>query len=942
MRNAITLTLNPRLLFRVPQFPIDARLIDHWPALQASIKLSSPEFYKVIEKIAAEDIEALPQRIQDTIHKYFNRARFRATPYGSFAAVGLGYLHHQAGQKGITIHKEQQLYGFVDWKNIDEISVSPEDIINEDLCLISNNSYYPVKKSLRYISHFEGCFQLSDILTDTATVAILQLCLAPIRYSDLLKSVQKANIGVENLKGLVAQLIDLQLLFTSKHPNIIGADYFNRIGFQQQPGKPSYVIAKRKVSSGALDTGMFRQLPEMVHHLHQLLPPQEDTSLQRFIERFNQKFGMSEIPLLQCLDPETGIGYDDLEHLAGSEELINRFAGNRDLQATDRKTFLEKSIGSQLHQWEPVKQPVIHLEHIQTEEQENTLPLPNSLSILLSITQEGMVMESLGGCTANALLGRFSLGNQDITRYCSEIAAAEQNANFEILFFDIAYMAENGVDNVNRRAAIYPYQLSLLNYDTSADPLCLNDIYVSIRGHEVVLRSRKLNKRLVPRIASAYNYNRSDLAVFRLLCDLQHQGIQSNLQFNLQDLFPHARYYPRVQYKQYILSPAKWKIEAKEIQAGNNAAELAACLKNMGIGRYAKTGVSDQTLFLDTQNESDLNLLLRLMQNKDTFYLEEAFLPSIDIIKDEDGHSYQNQILLCLGHDREIYKGYSIKEQINPGSVSKIIPPGEDWLYFELYCHAYRSDEILAEQITDYLGQYRPLIKKWFFIRYSENGNHIRLRLLLHDPAEAMQLIAALSNLLKGNLESGIISDVQLKTYHRETERYSLAGMEAVESHFYSDSEYVLNLVQAMFSDQDKYHLCARLIEEIRQSGIFPTDQFTGLIRHNSMGYNREHQIKTEDFKELNAAYKVYRQHSAPELTAAVANTFSHFSASFIRTLEQCPIERKEQLFSDLLHMHVNRLFSSNQRTHEMILYYFLDKECQYKKHFGKANSNCK
>lgn len=932
-----SLTLNPQLLFRVPQFPVDARLTEHWAALKESIKISSPDFYHIIENVKAEDIEGLSQRVQDTIYKYFNRAKFRATPYGSFAAVGLGDLHDQSEKKGIRIQKEQHLYRFVDWKDIDATSISLEDIINQNLSLVSNNSVYPIKNALRYISHFEEGFQLSDIVLDQVSAEVLKLCEAPILYRGLLKAIDTFKIDTGHLRQAIMQLIDLQLLFTSKHPNIIGPDYFSRIGFQQQPGKQAYVIAQRKVLSGTVDKQLFRELPELIHKMQQLLPPQENAYLQRFIKRFSHKFGMAEIPLLQCLDPETGIGYDDLEHLAGSEELINRFAGNRNVQSTEKKSFLEKSIGSQLHQCEPVEQPVIRLESIKTGEQENTLPLPNSLSALLSITQEGIVMESLGGCTANALLGRFSLGNQEITCYCREIVAAEQKANPEILFFDVAYMAESGIDNVNRRAAIYSYQLSLLNYDTSAAPLSLNDIYISIRGNEVFLRSQKLNRRLVPRIASAYNYNRSDLAVFRLLCDLQHQGIQSNLQFNLQDLFPLAHYYPRVQYKQFILSPAKWKIEANDAQLGNTTVQMAAYLKRIGIAGLVKIGVSDQTLFLDTQKETDLGFLFRLIQNKETFYLEEAFLPSIDIIKDEDGHSYQNQILLCLSNDQEIYKGYAIQEQTNPVSVRKIIPPGEDWLYFELYCHAYRSDEILAEQITDYLEQYRPLIKKWFFIRYNENGNHIRLRLLLHDPADSMQLIAALSNLLKEDLESGIISDIQLKTYYRETERYGLAGMEAVETHFSTDSEYVLNMVRAMFPDHDKYHLCARLVENIRQSGVFQPEILTQLLQRNSLGYNQEHQIKTKDFKELNGAYKLYRQHSPIALSSAVESAFSMFSASFIKTLEQCPTWRREQLFSDLMHMHVNRLFPTNQRTHEMILYYFLDKECQYKKYSGKV-----
>ncbi len=102
-------------------------------------------------------------------------------------------------------------------------------------------------------------------------------------------------------------------------------------------------------------------------------------------------------------------------------------------------------------------------------------------------------------------------------------------------FFDIAYQAEKKVDNVNRRKQLYPYELPILTWSESDNPLDLNDLLVTIEQQEVVLKSKKLDKRLLPRIASAYNYTRSDLAVYRFLCDIQSQGILTNLSFKLRD-----------------------------------------------------------------------------------------------------------------------------------------------------------------------------------------------------------------------------------------------------------------------------------------------------------------------------------------------------------------------------------------------------------------------
>jgi len=68
--------------------------------------------------------------------------------------------------------------------------------------------------------------------------------------------------------------------------------------------------------------------------------------------------------------------------------------------------------------------------------------------------------------------------------------------------------------------------------------LLLSDLWVRYENNEIILESKKLGKRVIPRLSSAYNYNHSDLPVFRFLCDLQHQSIQSNLTLNLSSLFP--------------------------------------------------------------------------------------------------------------------------------------------------------------------------------------------------------------------------------------------------------------------------------------------------------------------------------------------------------------------------------------------------------------------
>lgn len=79
------LIINPTIIYRTSKFPLNATLENHWDELKDTIKIASPDFYKVIKDIPKEELTDLAPNISFTIWKYFNRAKYRATPFGTFA-----------------------------------------------------------------------------------------------------------------------------------------------------------------------------------------------------------------------------------------------------------------------------------------------------------------------------------------------------------------------------------------------------------------------------------------------------------------------------------------------------------------------------------------------------------------------------------------------------------------------------------------------------------------------------------------------------------------------------------------------------------------------------------------------------------------------------------------------------------------------------------------
>jgi thiopeptide-type bacteriocin biosynthesis protein len=935
------LKISPTVLFRVPKFSYEEQIQNNWEELKSAISESSKEFYDIIKNIGVEEFEHLPPKIKFTLWKYFNRAKFRATPYGSFAGYGLFNMTDTGQATPIVVENHQTVKALIDWPYKSTIDISIDKLIIAGYKIITNSTQYKVSEKHRYLAKSEDGFELCEHTCDPISEAILNQCEHGITVVSLIHQLISGDIGYDMLTGKIGELIEIQLLLTELHPNIIGEDYFQRIKVTGSVEIPKYLIAERHYRKGTLPANALEHLPGLIKTLNSIAGSQNNEALETFIRGFARKFEQREVPLMEALDPEIGVGYNALESITVADDFVKQFAGREKKEsATDLFKVLlrDELLGSGSS-----SKPTLMLSELFKSEEHETDPLPNSFSAIVTVANELICLESLGGCTANALLGRFTLGDDVLINHCQRIAVEEQEANPDVMFFDLAYMDENHVDNINRRGQIYETQLSILNYDTSGHPIQLSDIMVCVKANKLVLRSKSLNKRLIPRMCSAYNYSRSDLSVFRLLCDLQYQGIKTLPEFKLETMFPKLKYYPRVRYKNILVATSKWRIKDM-VQYFDKNPTIEKCryfLQSRQVSRYFKTGFADQTLCFDLFNDQDLEALIRIINKDPDLLLTEVAVPNHVAVTDVEGKPYFAEFIVTLSHNETIYQGFSRNEELPGKHVPSIYPPATKWLYFEIYCHPIRANSILQQYINPFIRKHENAIDQWFFIRYNENGEHLRLRLKMTEDSKSHTLTSDLTNLLFDDLQSGIINDLQIRTYKREIERYHPEHIDAIELHFHTDSEFTISLLNDLPDEFQCYQLCYRIFEAVAEADLFGQTEMMNVVFANSEYFNDEHQLKPEDYKNLNERYRLYLQAAPYILSDLQGRRFTKLLQSFIDVLKDCKAEIRVQLFRDMLHMHVNRLFSDHQRTHEMIIYYFVLKDMKRKsalQSFADAN----
>jgi len=904
-----SLQLMPDVICRTPAFSPGDQLNDHWPVLKQMIREASPAFFYIIAELSYKELTQASEKVQHTLWKYFNRARYRATPFGRFAAINV----LPVSASPAVLQREPVVRNLTDWAEKDNLLGDMQELVKASNLFRSNATYYELGNEVRYVRNINGQFELAAVSMFPELIAMLALCSERSVAREEICGQMRAEfvLADSSVNSLLEQLVHRQLLIAERFPNITGRDYFKRLQLPVQQTK-IYSLSTREVKCGGFNPIPLRLVPEYIDFIKDFIPENKSSHLEAFSREFTRKFDGKVIPLALALDPEAGVGYGDViqsitqgEWSSLVESLQSREKPRKPFNFNAEHKFLLNSIA---------KGETIRLETFERKSQGSVSTLPNTLSVMCRYWRGQAIIENAGGCTANALLGRFTQASNQVMLVGKQIAAIEEKANPGTLFFDVAYQAEKNVDNINRREILYGAELPILTWSCHSSAIALADILVTVKQGEVILWSKQHRKRLIPRIASAYNYKRSDLALYRFFCDLQHQGLCSDLNFSLPDFLPGLDYYPSVVYKDLIISPASWKFDNSIKSLG----QLKDWLGQNGINFMFKCGRSDQTLCFDPGKDIDLEVFIQFSKQtpEQELYISEALIDEASGVRDEGGKSYAAQYIAHYFNEKKIYKTYPITVA---SPEAPVYFPGSEWLYFEIYTHPSRADEVLSCFIRPFIIKHKKVLRKWFFIRYTESGPHIRLRLQLKDITTGYQLNNDLLKQLQPLCTNGLIADVQLKTYRPEAVRYGARRMQLVEAFFQKDSAYILRLISTGATSDLLYQLCLLLMNKLYTMAIPDHHHRVTAVRAMAEQFANERGFTTAHYKMINQSFEKLKK-DLPSLKISVG-----YEQAFCKIIAACDHEQEKlSMLADLIHMHINRVFNSDQRVHEAILYQYL------------------
>jgi len=262
-----------------------------------------------------------------------------------------------------------------------------------------------------------------------------------------------------------------------------------------------------------------------------------------------------------------------------------------------------------------------------------------------------------GGCAAN-LLSRFAYLNEEIDSFIKEIIVQQESkTDDKTIFAEILHLPEDRIGNIQMHPTHRKHGIAYLsnpNNSSLIQTLEANDIMVSTpNGKTIQLRSKKLNRIVIPVLTTAHNYS-TGLPIYYFLCALQQQ-YNNSFQFNWGNYFSNKARLPRVRFDNVILSPATWLVSYSDFPKNEKKEHGEEYMERVNKWRAVKGMPNvvllvegDNKLYIDFSNEICVKILLKQLKKTGSVLMEEFLFSSTKHPLVNRGNKwFTNELIIC-------------------------------------------------------------------------------------------------------------------------------------------------------------------------------------------------------------------------------------------------------------------------------------------------------
>jgi len=704
------------------------------PMVQEAIFLASPDLYQQMQEWLKGELrdKKKAERLIHSMMRYIIRMSSRPTPFGLFAGFNLGKWAEETRVE-LPSRQEYGRHTRLDMNYLCALALdlAKHPVIKKSIRFYPNSSIYRVGNQLRYVEYrYLKARRTHHIVAVDHSEYLQRVLEAAARgayLEDLVALLVDEEITEAEAREFIEELIESQLLVNDLEPAITGPEFLDQImailkgipgidEIKQTVEKIRQILEQTDKSPIGTTIPRYQEIVDTVKPLGtefelkfmfqtDMIKPAKHctlasriaadvlkgmemmnrltlrpgtTTLSQFCEAFQERYETREIPLLQALDTECGIGFRQNDQAGDISPLVDDLAvPARGGEGSDLKWDRLQSMLFQKY-----KQSVAENKFEVTLTEKDLEPfearwddLPDTLSAMVQVIRgidgdnprEQIMITGFGGSSAGNLLGRFCHADQRTFDFVKEIAAKEAELNPDVILAEIIHLPESRLGNILLRPVLRDYEIPYLGKPAVPGEFQLNlaDIMVSVQGNRVILRSKRLNKEIIPHLTSAHNYSRNALPIYHFLAELQTQNLRGGAGFGWGALANEYEFLPRVVYQNLVVSPATWNIKDEEIEPLvkiNDDEKLLAAVqewrKKRRIPAYVAQVDADNRLFINLDNLLCIKTLFSVVKNRGGFQLVEfLFDPKTAMIRSaEDVFTDEIIVSFYRTQKREILK----------------------------------------------------------------------------------------------------------------------------------------------------------------------------------------------------------------------------------------------------------------------------------------------